>query len=256
MKKILKSHCSRIIKNPLSKIVLSVLIIIPIFDIIQILYEQRENPEKLIPYTALFLNGITTNHLFQIILLWFLPIYLLLIVGDDVIQDYDTGYRNILICNYGKKVYIQEKLLTSFIISFLAVFISLLINFILVHIVFIHGTYNMFDFEPTNLVEKLGAEHPYITVVLFNFITCILAGLGGMLGTAFSMLFHNRKIAYASTTLIWFLLICKKKSLVFIMQPFAEYDFNILIPIFAKTLILIIGIVYTVYIFEVKNDEI
>nr|AAA22587.1 type-II membrane binding region [Bacillus subtilis] len=43
------------------------------------------------------------------ILLWFLPLYFLLLCADDSIQDYKTGYHYILISKVGTKNIVWKK---------------------------------------------------------------------------------------------------------------------------------------------------
>ena len=87
--------------------------------------------------------------LFRSIFLIFL--YLLVIVGEECIVDYITGYKNIkniLICKMGKNKYILQKMKSAFIVSFTIVFVGLGLNLILSQIVFNGGTNTPFDAEP------------------------------------------------------------------------------------------------------------
>ena len=82
------------------------MLVIPILDIVQIYYQDiiMCNGEigKPYPLYVTFLSCYSQGHIFQMIYLWFLPLYLLVIVGEESIVDYITGYKNILICKYGQ----------------------------------------------------------------------------------------------------------------------------------------------------------
>lgn len=82
------------------------MLVIPILDIVQIYYQDiiicNGEMGKPYPLYVTFLSCYSQGHIFQMIYLWFLPLYLLVIVGEESIVDYITGYKNILICKMGK----------------------------------------------------------------------------------------------------------------------------------------------------------
>ena len=88
------------------------MLVIPILDIVQIYYQDiiKINGEigKPYPLYVTFLSCYSQGHIFNDYL-WFLPLYLLVIVGEESIVDYITGYKNILICKNGKKINIFYK---------------------------------------------------------------------------------------------------------------------------------------------------
>lgn len=128
------------------------MLVIPILDIVQIYYQDiiKFNGEMGKPYPlyVTFLSCYSQGHIFQMIYLCFLPLYLLVIVGEECIVDYITGYKNILICKMGKNKYILQKMKSAFIVSFTIVFVGLGLNLILSQIVFNGGTNTPFDAEP------------------------------------------------------------------------------------------------------------
>ena len=59
------------------------------------------------------------GHMFQSLLLWFMPIYCLVLTADDCIEDYNIGLKNVIISKIGKKKYVQTHLIKSYIYIYL-----------------------------------------------------------------------------------------------------------------------------------------
>ncbi|AXC55055.1 DUF2705 family protein [Bacillus subtilis] len=250
----MKSHIYRIIKNKLTIIIFTIIILIPCVDISLLLVTNTNYH----PAFAFFLSGTSVGHASQMILLWFLPIYFLLLCSDDSIQDYKTGYYHILISKVGRKKYCLEKIFTSFVVSFLTMFSSLLINFLLVQIFFFKGTFKN-DLDqikfPDNSLYTFSMAHPYVAIMLFSIICCIMSGFVGALGSSLSLFFRNKKYAYPASFFIWFLLILKKNSLMLLFQPFTEYGFNVLFPILCLSIFIFLVIISSIILYEAKYNE-
>ena len=105
----MRQQLNRIISDKKSIGMIIFMLVIPILDIVQIYYQDiiKINGEMGKPYPlyVTFLSCYSQGHIFQMIYLWFLPLYLLVIVGEECIVDYITGYKNILICKMGKNKY-------------------------------------------------------------------------------------------------------------------------------------------------------
>lgn len=148
----MRQQLNRIISDKKSIGMIIFMLVIPILDIVQIYYQDiiKFNGEMGKPYPlyVTFLSCYSQGHIFQMIYLCFLPLYLLVIVGEECIVDYITGYKNILICKMGKNKYILQKMKSAFIVSFTIVFVGLGLNLILSQIVFNGGTNTPFDAEP------------------------------------------------------------------------------------------------------------
>jgi Protein of unknown function (DUF2705) len=252
------SHIHRIVRNKINLTAFIIILLIPMLEIVQLLIYQKSSDEIFHPAFAFYLSGSSIGHAPQILLLWFLPIYFLLLGADDAIQDYETGYRNILISKIGKKRYFLEKMITSFSISSIAMFITLFVNLILVSIIFAKGTFSKglmeMEFEG-NALFNFSVKHPFITIIIFSIVACILAGLAGTLGASTSLFFLDRKYAYASAFFIWFLLVLNRQSLMFVFQPFTEYGFDVIVPILLLAIGVLIIIPIIVFIYEVRFNE-
>lgn len=252
------SHMYRILKNKRSWLSFCIVLCIPFFEIVQLLMYQKNSSEVFHPAFAFFLTGSSIGHAPQIMLIWFLPIYFLMLLADDPIQDYQTGYRYILISKIGKKKYVLHKMLLSFVLSFVTMLVALAVNFMTVSIIFSGGTFTKGVMELNiegNALFQFSVNHPYITILVFSIISCFMAGFAGLLGSSMSLFFLDRKYAYAASFLVWFLMILKRDSIVYLFQPFTEYGLDVLIPtiLFAKFVFLLIAIF--VFVYEVKYNE-
>lgn len=237
------------------------LIIFPIIDLFLLNFQWQE---KLIPNQSFFLVGNSEGHMMQILFLWFLPLYLLVMVGENYIQDVESGKNNILILKKGKKQYFKTSLLFSFTSTFIAVFLSLLINYILVCIINFNGTASPFDyseqqlsqikqFNPTLFFEL---SHPTITNFIFILISSLISGLLGAVVTSICFIFPKRVYTYFSSFILWFLLIMGNSSILLLYQPFTEYSLQHLLQILLQILIIFSGIIGGSYFYKVKTDEI
>lgn len=234
------------------------ILIIPCVEVFQLLLMKFQTGTDFHPAFAFFLAGSSRGHLAQILLLWFLPLFFLLLGSDDVIQDYRTGYRDILISKVGRKKYCLQKYIVSFSVSFITMFFSLLVNFLLVSVFFANGTYTkgLSQIElPNNSLFTMSVAHPYLADLSFALIACIFAGFAGLIGASVSLFFLDKKYAYTAAFFIWFLLVLKENSLMFLFQPFAEYGFNVLIPILLLALAVFTIVPFIIFIYEVRYNE-
>ncbi|WP_214766115.1 MULTISPECIES: hypothetical protein [unclassified Exiguobacterium] len=254
----IKSQLLNLYKNRMSRILFLIIVCIPMVEIFLLTRQQQLSDEVYQPVFASFLTGSSIGHAPQIILLWFLPIYLLLLGGDNAIQDYKTGYRKILISKIGRKAYFAQKLFISFVTSFCTILTSLMLNLVLVHIVFWGGTLSggktelKFDDNP---LFNFSIANPLTTALLYIIFFSLIAGLVGMLGTSISLFFLDKKIAYAATFFVWFLLVLKKDSILLLLQPFTEYGFADLTNIFFLSLLVLCLFPLTIYVYGVKFNE-
>lgn len=233
-------------------------LIIPNIEVIQHVIMENKYGTTYHPAFSFFLSGSTQGHALQLLMLWFLPLYYLLIVADTPIEDFETGYRNILISKLGKRRYVLHKYLTSFITSSLSMGTVLLINFILVYALFRNGSFmqNLDEIKSDdNLLFSFSIDHPYVAIFLFTFVVIFLSGLIGVMSTSLSLFFPKRKFAYAAAFFIWFILILRENSVMYLFQPFAEYGFSVLIPILLQTLLILLIVPILVYIYEVKFND-
>lgn len=252
----------RVRKDKLKLFFIAFIIIIPLLDIGCIAYEQIKYPESIPPdplfatFNALYTVG--NNHLLHKVLFWFMPLYLLVICGEDSLEDYQCKYINLLKSRIGRSKYIMGKARNSFLLSGMVVFFALMLNLLVLVLIFDRGGYIKFDVTdvyPGN-VDAIGYNHP-LTVNIMNIVMCaVLAGLSGMAGNLLSQSIHDRKIVYGICFLIWFTFVQMDGGLMHILHPFASMS---IVTVIARFLIICCGygiISAVIFLIEEKSDEV
>lgn len=262
-----QSHFMRIWKNRLSRIVIVFLITIPSLEIVQYFVQRQQiiqrggeghTPK---PVFAIFQSAQLTPGVLHSLYFWFLPMFLLLMVADDVLTDMRTGIYDVLVLKIGRKKYCIEKIITSFLVSFVVVVTGLLLNFVIVHIVFRGGDYSQvlelaLDIdEDLNPMFAWSVGHPYITDFIFILLAGIISGMAGAMGAAVSLFFKNKKIAYIVAFVLWQILGLQDLSLFLIFQPYSEYLLQEYIQIFVCYFILYGGSIALILSHEIRKKE-
>lgn len=244
--KLLGFLVTRLWRNPIRKGLFCIILFYPLLEILLYLYDVTRGGAVYYPDYAFFLmcNTAGVGHLPQSLLLWFMPIYCLILTADDCVEDNKIGYRNILICKCGKKRYIKSHLIKSFICIFVMIFSALLINLLMVHLVFRGGQFSPYgEEEYTSAFYQWEISYPLLTNLLFSFITAFFCGLISMVGTMTAIRIKNKKLVYGITMLMWFIPFLSKNSIVLLFQPHSEYVLDTLIPLGACIIV-----VYGLYI--------
>ncbi len=217
------------------------LILFPSVEILQVFYESWK-VERELPYAmyATFLSGYSRGHVVQVLYLWFLPLYLLIINGEECIEEFQTGYKNVLVCKFGKRKYIRSKLQSAFLRSGCVVGIGLCLNFILVQIAYrggrhlrYEGKYKVFDprIMPETSLFEWSYTHPVWANIMYIAVAILFAALVGTVGTMLAIVLHDRRLVYAITFALWFVPIIFKNSFMFVFQPFCEYGLDVVLPL-------------------------
>lgn len=254
----------RILHDKIKLLFIIFLLVIPLLDMIQILYDLHQAPETSMPdpryvaFSALYTVG--TNHMLYKVMFWFLPIYLLIITGEDTLEDYDIGYNNILQSRMSRKQYIWGKARNSFCVSFLVIFLSLLLNYGLLQLIFHGGEYNWIEPKlypaEENRMYTIGYHHPIIVNLINIMMTAILSGLISLIGTGLSLNFHDRKIVYGITFALWFIFVLNDDGLMSILHPFTNMTLDRFIIGFLLIAVGYLTIAMTALIAEVRSDEV
>ncbi len=257
-------YAQRILRDKVKLAFIILLLVIPLLDIGQILYELYVTPEMSVPdpryvsFSALYTVG--TNHMLHKIMFWFLPIHLLIITGEGALEDHDTGYRNILVSRMSKKQYIWKTAGNAFLFCFLIIFLSLILNYGLAQVIFSEGEYNknlpnLYPPEEHRLYT-IGYYHPILISIVNIVVTAVFSGLIGMVGSALAMGVSDRKIVYGITFMLWFIFILIDDGLMSILHPFT----NMTLDRFIAAILLIVcgysAIALISLAAEVKSDEI
>lgn len=246
--------------------ILICMIIAPSLEIFQVLHlHWKYEAELPYPMYATFLSLYSRGHILQSLYLWFLPMYLLVVVGEEGIEDFKTGNKNILMSKIGKWNYIKIKMKSSFIISSGMVGAGLILNLILVQCAYLGGTnsrlsgeYMIYDPQtmPKTFLFEWSYTHPLLTNVIYIILTMVFAGLIGILGTMLSIVLHDRKLVYAITFALWFIPILFKNSFMLVFQPFSEYGLKTIVPLIAGVSGVYVFLTVVLAVWEDKYIEI
>lgn len=253
-----KSHFERVFKDNRKKILALALLLLPSFDVFLLLLTEIVWGVDLNPYYSMFLDLNNEFYFLHQIYFWFLPLYFTLLIGDDGIEDFALSYKNVLVSKVGRKRYICEKLVSSFIVTFLIIFVSLMLNYILVFIVMRGGDWWLTaGIElPWNKLFTVSVKHPVITNIVYSLITAFIGGLSTCSGCSLCMVFKSKKYAYPSIFLVWYILSHIEYPITMLFQPFTEYDFNVLVQPFIISLTAFLTIIVFGYVYGVKYEKI
>lgn len=254
----MKSYYHRLIHNRKTQLMILLITLIVLSDILILI--NNFSSAWLIPHLATFLAGSSMGHIPQIILIWFLPVFLLIMGSDNYIQDYKTGYRNIVASKEGRKRYYKTMLFGNMSFTFLVIVLSLLLNMIIAYLVFKEGTYDMgnsLSIYSENPLFTLVYSYPLasniVYIIIFGFFASLCAGMA----TAISWIFPDVKYTYPLSFAIWFSQILGLRySIALIFQPFNEVYLEDFIIIFIKSAILFITIIIFAFIYKVKSNEV
>lgn len=264
-----KSELYKVMKSKKCMFFMALMILIPFVDLISNmlhvfldywLYSEAyvggmKSGMILHPAMASFLAGSGDSHLGQMLLIWVLPIYLMLIYSDSYIREVSYGYNNIIFTKGKKKKIIKDRFMVSFLIPFTVCFCSLLLNFLLAQIIFFGGK----DFLGMRVDESfmgLCMSYPNISYIIYMMVFCFLSGGCGVLCTGISYLIPNNKIAYPLVFVMWFVQIISPYSITYAMQPFIEYGPNYFVPALIINCILVVGVYVVSFVYMEKKDEI
>ena len=256
-----KFYFKRIVNDKLKLSCFILILILQLVDLFPriLLFQYGGTPERA-DFNS-FLANTGTNFFANSLLIWFLPLFLLLISSDDIFDDYKTGYSNILRSKWGFNSYIRVNLRKAFIISFFIIFIPLMLNLLLCHIIFYNSVYSQFDsliYSIDNNFFVLCVNHPTLANIFFIFMTSFIAGLLGMASSSIALALHDRKKVYPISFVIWLIPLCVNRPLNLSFQPFTEYSLSYVLPTYLTTCSLYILITIILYLginyYEKKNN--
>lgn len=253
-----KYYFKRIVNNKIKLAVILLIFILPIIDVCLILLDINNGGSAIQPNLASFLTGSIFN-VTQTILLWYLPLYFLIVVADDCIEDFKIGYKNVLVTKWGKKGYFFTNIVKGFLFGILLLFISLAFNLIITQIAFSGGSYSLYDSLDIQKTEalKVAFDNPLLTNCIYIIFSSFIAGVVTMGAVAISIALRNRFLVYPIVFLMWYIpSLLPGNQITRAMQPFTE---NLLIDALPTILLVIfiniIAVVFA-YIKEVKYEKI
>lgn len=189
--------------------------------------------------------------LFEIIV-WFLPLFLLLIFCDMFVEDFQTGVKNILVSKVGLKKYYFNSIFFSIKAGFILPFVSLILNLLMVNIIFARGINNNTDISGEPAFFQFCYSHMTITNIIYILIFAILASILSGAITSIALMTKSRRIAYPISVFIWTVPNFIRRSIVYSLQPFTEYDLMYSLSTVLGLIALCILIIIAGYLKEVK----
>lgn len=272
---IIESEVLRILKSKRTIFFICVMLIIPIIDLcinINSVYgdyfTHREAYKYglsshmiMAPAIASFLSGTSQGHIPQMLLIWVLPLYLMIIYSDSYIQERKVGYNVIIFSQVSRKKIVTTRLSISFLVPFIISFVSMLLNFLLANIVFmggedLHGAQFMLGTGDMDSFRELCYNHLNLTYCIYIVVYSIIAGGVGLLCTCISFLIPQYKIAYPVAFLVWMGQVIAPYSITFAIQPFIEYGPEYFIPAIMIFLAILLCTMIIAIKYKVGYDEI
>lgn len=261
-----------IIKSKRNFIFIILIMIIPLVDTIQGVFSGRlgdylSNPSSysskpsgnllLHPAFASFLSATTHGHLWQMIVVWLLPVFILNMFSDGYVLEKNKNYTNFVYTRCKKKKYMCSKYFIAYVVPSIVLFISLLLNFGIVQIIYSGGTsfggLEIFKGENNYLGYEL--NNPNQTYFIYIIMASLCAGFCGVLCQSMSFIFEEYKKTYAYSFLVWIIFVICPYSVTYLFQPFIEYGISYLII----GAVILLGLVTTsvfISFCRVKRDEI
>ncbi|MDC7301159.1 hypothetical protein [Agathobacter ruminis] len=240
-------------------LILLVLILIPLLDAGILYFDVYSDywfyPEdypngpshmhRFIPTVAAFLSGNSHGHLMQMIFIFLMPIYIMIMNADSYLQEKSCGYLSTCYTRISRKTYLMNKWKSAFSISTGVTLVAILLNLVVCYVLFWGGTWTGGGNEEDALYIYL------IYVISF----CLIVGLYGVYCSCLCMITGNRMIAYALAVLPWLGMIHSPWSIVNAMQPYTEYGYEYFVIAWLQILILCgLTILFTKLVWE-KRDE-
>ena len=215
----------------------------------KVLWDRVSSP----PFMA-FLSGRSEGHITAILYEWMIPLYLLVLIGDSYVSEYKSGAWLATSIRSNKKQILYARLLATFIVSFTIMFLTFLMNYICCLLIFSKGTSTPLPMD-FHIIGKLSFDFPYITYIVYMILDSIIMALCGVMCSALSFCIKDMKYLYATSFLIWLLLIMLPWSITYVLQPFIEYGLKEIV-IALMIFVMILGIcIYLAYREKVIKDE-
>ncbi len=206
-----------------SLIIIFIFCLIYISESIEILLFHQGYPF----YETFFLNSFSEGHIQFILIYWFLPIYILLIFSDKIIDEHNNGYHNIINAGFKNK-YIKSKYIIGFLTGFCLIIslqtIDIIINVLINQFYSIEKQSINFNDDLFNYYRVL---HPWATVYIYTINASLYAGMIGMLTVGLSLMPMKKVQVYSIVFIINFsLYLIPFVGANKILQPFGDTSFT------------------------------
>ena len=211
------------------------------------------------PAEAAFLSGKSRGHIPQIILTYFMPLFVLLMCSDNYVSEHSRKYSQIMMTHVGKKKYIIHKYISSFIIGAGWFAVGIAVNFLGAYILFTGGK----NFSLSlNFLDEIASDreifiytHPYLIYFIYFISAVLVAGICSVFCRSVSFLAKNYKYTYFIAFAGWMVLIISPFSITYLLQPFTEYGLKYILIGYAELIFLTIVVTAIACRRMMREDE-
>lgn len=211
------------------------------------------------PANAAFLAGKSKGHVPQIILTWFMPLFVLSLCSDNYIAEHGRKYSQIMMTHVGKKKYVLHKYISSFVIGAGWFAAGIGVNFLGACVLFRGGK----NFSLSlNFFEEIASEsdifiytHPYFIYFLYSVSAVMVAGICSVFCRSVAFLAKKYKYTYFIAFVIWMMLVISPFSVTYLFQPFTEYGPEYIIAGYAELILLTAVVTVAACRRMMKEDE-
>lgn len=194
---------------------------------------------------------------YHMLLIWFLPIWLVQMFIYITDREFINGFDNIIKTRIGVKKYFQGKTKAAFVFGFVFMYGILLLT---AFVSFLISTFLLGDIdtylEASNLTSTdglayLSAIHPIISLISEYFLASISIGLLAAFLSSLQFLVRDLRVTMALGMLYWYMFISSSNSIIVAMQPFNLIEYNLTYKlttyfIFWIITTILIGIIYQI----------
>ncbi|MGP3641300.1 hypothetical protein [Lentilactobacillus hilgardii] len=181
------------------------------------------------PTITTFLAGNTSGQFLQIIIIWLLPMYLLLISTHRLVDQSQAESNYVTLSRFSKiNRYLETSQLTQFIV-FMSLFLILFgFDFLLAELLFHNGQFFMDLENSIKYSHLLGLElqHPNLTYLIYSVIVSAAFALFAVVVQVLVLTLKRPILIYPISLGIWFFMVAMPASSTYFIQPFIEYDWG------------------------------
>ncbi len=181
------------------------------------------------PTMTTFLAGNTSGQVLQILIIWLLPMYLLLINTQRLIDQSQNESTYVILSRSSR---IKHYLITSELTQF-AIFVGLFLilfsfDFLLAELLFHNGHFFMDLEDSIKYSHLLGLEmgHPNLTYITYSVVVSIAFALFAVVVQVLTLVLKRAILVYPISLGIWFFMVAMPASSTYFIQPFIEYDWK------------------------------
>lgn len=246
-------YFKRIINNKVKLALVLFIFFLPVTNILASLKNISNGGSVWLPDLATFLT-VPDGGGRKSLIFGYLPMYFLLIAADDCIEDYKTGYKNLLITKWGKNRYFWFNIIKGFVVGIGVIFLSLALNMIMVYIAFAGGSYTAVGHYEEFMQSVMTT--PFLDNCIYILLLSFMSGIVSIGGVALSLALHNRFQVYPITFILWYLPSAVTVSVQYMFTPFTEYPITYALSTYLATIGINIALVIFAYIKVMKYEQV